>query len=131
MVTGMMHAHSGWRYVVIAVAILTIIKMLLGWFGSGKWSTMDQRLGMAMPVVLDIQLLLGIVLWILEQRWIASDALASWEHPVTMLVAVIIAHYTWVRAKRTEDDRDKYRIASIGYIIAALVVGLGVFRITS
>ena len=86
---------------------------------------------MAMPIVLDIQLLLGGILWILQQRWIAVDALASWEHPVTMLIAVVMAHYTWVRVKRYEDDNDKYRAASIGYIASALVVALGVYRITA
>jgi hypothetical protein len=83
-----------------------------------------------MPIVLDIQLLLGAILWIVQQRWIAVDALASWEHPITMIIAVIVAHYTWVRVKRSEDDRDKYRTATIGYVVASLVVALGVFRIT-
>ena len=92
MATGILYAHSGWRWIVILVAIVAIIKMLIGWFGKTKWTNLDQRLGMIFPIALDIQVLLGIVLWIMQQRWLGNDPTASWEHPVTMLIGVAVAH---------------------------------------
>ena len=85
-------AHSGWRYVVIVVAILVLIKYLIGWLGKGQWSTFDQRLGMAFPITIDIQWLLGIVLWLTGlSSWFLGRNVTSWEHLVTMTLALIVA----------------------------------------
>ncbi len=105
MATGILYAHSGWRWIVILVAIVAIIKMLIGWFGKTKWTNLDQRLGMIFPIALDIQVLLGIVLWIMQQRWLGNDPTASWEHPVTMLIGVAVAHVTWTRSRKATQMR--------------------------
>lgn len=123
-------AHSGWRYIVILVGIAAFVKLLIGLIGNGRWSRLDQQLGAAFPIVLDIQLLLGIVLWIVEQRWTGADALRSWEHPVTMILVVAAAHITWTRVKANPVDAAKYRTGVIGYAIAGILLTIGILRIT-
>ena len=54
--------HSGWRYIVIVVLVVAIAKLLIGWLTNGKWSKLDQGLGAATPLIVDIQMLLGLVL---------------------------------------------------------------------
>jgi hypothetical protein len=130
MATGIFYAHSGWRYLVFLILIITIIKALIGLFSKGRWGSLDEWLNRLTPIVLDIQLLLGVILWILQQRWNATSPLASWEHPVTMLIAVAISHITSRRIKNIPTDADKYQTATVGYIISALVISLGVARIT-
>lgn len=125
-----LHAHSGWRYLVIAVVGIALIKFLIGWLTNGKWSRLDQGLGAATPIVMDIQLLLGLVLWIMQQRWMGSNPLASWEHPVTMILAIAAGHIGWSRAKKSATDQAKYRTATIWFAIALILIGLGVWRIT-
>src|SRR5690349_11658024 len=102
-------AHSGWRYMVILVVIVALIKFLIGWLTNSRWSRLDQGLGTATPIVMDIQLLLGLVLWIVQQRWMGSNPLASWEHPVTMIIAIAVAHIGWSRTKKSTADQVKYR----------------------
>jgi hypothetical protein len=130
MENGILMAHSGWRYIVIVILALAVIKALIGWLGQGRWGSLDRWLGMLTPVALDIQLLLGLILWILQQRWTGADPLDSWEHPVTMMIVVAIAHITWTRVKRAEPDTAKFRAMTIGYLIAGLILALGVARIT-
>ena len=130
MITGILQAHSGWRYIVLLILVLTIIKVLLGAISKGRWSTLDQWLNRLTPIVIDIQLLLGLILWVLEQRWLGGDSVASWEHPVTMLIGVVLAHATSRRVTSAPTDAAKFQAAAIGYIIAGLVVALGVARIT-
>src|SRR4051812_4882513 len=120
-----LRAHSGWRYIVILVAVVALVKLLIGWLTNGKWSRLDQGLGTALPVVMDIQLLLGLVLWIVEQRWHGDDPLRSWSHPVIMLIAIAVAHIGWSRTKKSTSDPIKYRTATLWFAIALILVGVG------
>ena len=65
-----LQAHSGWRYLVILVVVVAIAKLLYGLFTNGRWTRFDQTLGMLTPIVFDIQMLLGVVLWIMGRYWI-------------------------------------------------------------
>ena len=121
------YTHSGWRYVVILVLIVAIAMMLFGWLGKRKWGTWDQRIGMITPIVIDIQWLLGLILWTTWPARMHSNVL---EHMATMTLALIAAHIGWSRAKKATTDEGKFRIAAIAFIGAGLLVGLGVARIT-
>src|SRR6476620_10671844 len=109
MLNFILQEHSGWRYIVIVVAVVALLKLLVGWLTNGRWSRLDQGLGAALPIVMDIQLLLGLVLWIMEQRWNGADPLRSFEHPVTMIIAIAVAHIGWSRTKKSDSDQAKFR----------------------
>ena len=47
-----------------------------------------------------------------------------------MIIASALAHVTSTRVKRAPTDAAKFQTATLGYIIAGLVVALGVARIT-
>jgi hypothetical protein len=130
MATGIFFAHSGWRYIVLLLLALTILKALLGVLTKGRWGALDDWLNRFTPISLDIQFLLGLILWVIQQRWSGADPVASWEHPVTMLVATALAHATQRRVKAAPTDAAKFQAALIGYLIAGIVVALGVARIT-
>ena len=53
-----------------------------------------------------------------------------WEHMVTMLLALGAAHAFWSRVKKSNTDADKFRNGAIGFIVAGLLVAIGVARIT-
>lgn len=130
MVTGIFHAHSGWRYIVILLLVAVLVKALIGVFGKGKWSNLDEWLNRLNPIAIDIQFLLGLILWILQQRWTGALPLSSWEHPFTMIIAAALAHITSSRVKKAPTDAAKYQAALVGYLITGIVVALGVARIT-
>jgi hypothetical protein len=130
MTTGLFHAHSGWRYIVILIGAIALIKALSGWLGKGRWSSLDDKLARFTPIVVDIQVLLGIVLWIVQQRWMGGDRVASWEHPFIGLVALVIGHITTARVRRAETDQAKFRTMAIGFLVAALLVAVSVAQIT-
>lgn len=124
-------AHSGWRYIVILVAVLAIVKLLIGWLGNGKWGSLDQRLGSALPIVLDIQLLLGLVLFLMApSAWFSGRNVGVAEHFGTMVLAIIAAHIAWARVKKNDSSAAKFQIGTIGFAIAGLLVAVGVARIT-
>src|SRR5687768_3236109 len=112
MTTGIFFAHSGWRWIVLLMLALVILKALLGLVTRGRWSGLDEWLNRLTPISIDIQFLLGLVLWILQQRWTGADAVASWEHPVTMLIATALAHATSTRVKKAPTDAAKFQTAT-------------------
>lgn len=131
MVNMLFYTHSGWRYIVILVLVVAILKLLIGWFGKQSWSRFDHILGVMTPIVIDIQWLLGIVLWVMAPTaWFIARNVTFWEHIVTMTLAIVAGHIGWARAKRATEDNTKFQAASIGFLIAGLLVGVGVARIT-
>ena len=130
MVTGLFYAHSGWRYIVLLLVAAIIIKALIGLFTKGRWGTLDEWLNRLTPISLDIQFLLGLILWIIQQRWNGALPLVSWEHPVTMLIVVALAHATQRRIRRAPTDAAKFQSAVVGYLVVGIVLALGVARIT-
>jgi hypothetical protein len=130
MYTVISEAHSGWRWLVLLIVAVAVVRALYGWFRDSEWGVWDNRLGISLPIMLDIQLLLGIVLWIMGQQWIGYNPLAAWEHPVTMILAVVAAHVTWSRIKKQTVATQKFRTATIGYAVTAFVLALGIARIT-
>ncbi|MEZ4707482.1 MAG: hypothetical protein R3A44_09765 [Caldilineaceae bacterium] len=134
MVTFLHEAHSGWRYIVLALLIIVIVKFLIGWLNKANWSALDQRLGMATPIAIDIQVLLGIVLLAVNPKSMlvgrSGGVVSVWEHLVTMILALGAAHAFWSRVKKSGSDADKFRNGAIGFIVAGLLVAIGVARIT-
>ena len=130
MATGIFYAHSGWRYIVLLLFVVTIVKMLIGLASKGRWGGLDEALNRFTPISMDIQFLLGLILWVMQQRWNGIDATASWEHPVTLLIATALTHVTSSRVKKAPTDAAKFQTATIGYIIAGIILALGIARIT-
>lgn len=121
-------AHSGWRYIVILAVILAILKLLIGWLSKNEWDAWDQRLGAALPIIMDIQLLTGLILFFAAPP--RRMAAMRWEHLTVMLLTIIAAHVTWARVKKAEVASTKYRTGLVGYLIAGVLLAVGIMRVT-
>ena len=55
-------AHSGLRWLVLLVAIISIVAFLLTWLRQSRDSPADRKLMAAFTGILDLQTLLGIIL---------------------------------------------------------------------
>jgi len=124
-------AHSGWRYLALLVLIVAVVKYLMGWLGNGGWSKLDRQIGLISSIVIDIQLLLGLILWAVGAGMgiVGANITRTVEHPVWMLIAIVVMHIGWSRTKKAE-DADKARVATITFIATGLLVAVGVARIT-
>ena len=125
--------HSIWRWVVLILMGIAILKALLGWFGKQPWQNLDNRIGLFFTSAFDLQVLLGIILYIgvllgaYLPRWYgASMARVSFEHVLMMFIALAIVHVVRSRAKKTESDLAKHRLTAIGYIIALIIVAVSI-----
>jgi len=124
-------AHSGWRYLALLALAIAVIKFLIGWLGNGGWSKLDRQIGLFTTILVDIQLLLGLILWAVGAGMglVGANITRTVEHPVWMIIAIAVMHIGQSRTKKAADG-DKARTASITFIVTGLLVALGVARVT-
>jgi hypothetical protein len=108
--------HAWIRWPVLVLGAFGVVEVILG-------GVRGRRL-VWLPVVfvslLDIQLLLGAGLWILDAV-ARTDAV---RHALVMLVAVAGAHYFRIRAKRLVTAARGFELA--GYLFPLLLITLGI-----
>ena len=102
-------AHSIWRWVALVVAIVAVGKALMGWLGKQPWTQLDNRLGMLFTIAIDVQVLLGILAWLIGPFNFTqlSGAMGNpflrfvlLEHPIMGLLAVALAHIGRSRSRK-------------------------------
>ena len=117
--------HSIWRWLVLLAAVLAIALSALSAFGSRPWDNLADRLSFFFTVALDVQVLIGVVLWVLNQAW-TRDAFIGFIHPVLMLAAVAVAHVGRARSERATGDRSRGRVALVFFIVSLVIVVLAI-----
>src|SRR5690606_21920613 len=55
--------HNLLRWIVLIAGVLAAIKSIMGWMQSQPWTSSDRQLGRLFTISLDIQVLLGLVLY--------------------------------------------------------------------
>lgn len=113
-------AHSGWRWIVLLLILIVIIKSLIGWLGKQKWSNLDTQLVNFSRYAVYLQLLLGILLYVFLQKWNAGFGFVG-SHVITALLAVGGIEFGAARAKKSEGAK-KFMFAFIGFVIALILV---------
>lgn len=92
--------HSLWRWLVLGAAILAIIGAAVKPTSGAKgW---NGRVGLIYTVSVDIQVLIGLILWVLSSGW-ALDPFFAFVHPLFMLLALGLAHMGRKQQKRSLD----------------------------
>jgi len=115
----MVTVHGLWRWVVLVAALLAIAgSKIAPDSGSGEWGG---RTGLFYSVALDLQVLIGLVLWVLEAGWRLNPFFA-YIHPVTMLLALSVAHAGRGRQKSTGalSAGFWFYIASVGLVLLGI-----------
>jgi Na+-driven multidrug efflux pump len=127
--------HNIVRWLVLIFGVFAIVRAYIGWFGKKEWTDLDDKLGLGFTVSLDVQFLLGLLLYLFLSP-ITTSAFASFsaamsdsatryfliEHSLMMLVAIILAHIGRSRARKQEEDIRKYRTTAIYFTIAILFI---------
>jgi hypothetical protein len=107
--------HSWMRWLVLAAGIALLVVSFRDWRRGAPWSDERNRLRAAAVGLMDLQLLLGLLLYFVLSP-LASAAMADMgaamkdpvlrffgvEHTFTMLLAVIALHVGHVRAKKKD-----------------------------
>ncbi|MCS7220045.1 MAG: hypothetical protein RML36_03020 [Anaerolineae bacterium] len=128
-------AHSWVRWLVVVAAAAAVGISLWGWLRRRPWGVWADRLSLIFLMAMDLQLLLGLSLYLAFSPLTTSalrnfgaamgDTIARYwaaEHISFMLLGIIMAHVGRILAKREGEDMRKYRRSAIFYGIAILLV---------
>src|SRR5438093_3118539 len=118
-------AHSLLRWLVLLGAVVALVVALVGWLGPGTPERTARQATLAYAVLLDLQVLLGIVMWISEKRWAGGGRQFQFEHPLMMLVALAVVHIVAARARREKNPYSAARMRTIGTGASLLLILLG------
>lgn len=131
--------HSILRWLIVLAALLAIIRAVNGLSFKRGWTQTDNRVGLWFTLFMDIQLLLGILLYfflspttqIALQNFGAAmgDSTLRFfavEHTLIMLVAVIVAHIGRGMVRKAGTDAAKHRRTLIWFGLAILLVLAGI-----
>jgi len=127
--------HSWNRWLVLASAVATVARAGIGLSAKRDWSKLDQRVARVFISTLDVQVLLGLLLYFVFSPIIpktGSEYKAAMhvsalrffaiEHVTMMVLALIIAHGSWAYAKRANDGRARQRRVAWGIGVTLLVI---------
>jgi hypothetical protein len=126
--------HSVLRWFVILSCFWALWRVWGGLAARSAWTKQDRLAGLVFTSILNVQFLIGVVLYGISP--ITRSAMMNFgaamkdstlrffavEHPLMMLLAVIIAQAGFSMAKRAVDDRAKFRKATIMYTLSAVFI---------
>jgi hypothetical protein len=137
-------SHNFLRWLVLILALLAVITAFIGWFGKREWSETDRKIGTFYTIGMDIQLLLGLLLYFFYSPYgldairnlgfsglMSSDvprdfSFFGMEHIFIMVVAVVFAHLGSILARKAADSNGKFKRAAIFFSLSLLTLVVGI-----
>ena len=126
--------HSYWAYMVLGVLIYTVINAVIGWTQKKEFTHKEFRLGLFTLITSHIQLLIGLA-WYFMSPWFkalranggevmkeTATRLLAIEHPLIMMIAIVLITMGWSKHKKKVKSEDKFRIFAIFYGVALLLL---------
>ena len=121
--------HCVFRWFVLLCIILAMILAFYKWFGKKDFSTNDKLIYTLAARALEIQILLGVILYILKKSWEGFSAMDvgimrfhALEHPLGMLIGLALISVGTAKVKKIEDHPKRHRIIAIWYTVALLII---------
>lgn len=132
--------HSWVRWAVLVTTLVVAARCAWGWTAGKRWSQRDAALARSWVGAIDVQVLLGMLLYFFASpqaaiarqslRWAWTDPSLRFFgilHPLSMLVAATLAHASWVWARRTDGEtRERFRRLGLGVLGAVAIFLLAI-----
>ena len=118
--------HSIVRWAVLAALLAAVVYGFTRASGGASWTSKAGRPFTWSLMLIDIQVLIGVIVWISRKGW-ELGAFRAWIHPVGMLVALGVGHALVGRAGKAE-GAGAYRLAAFGLLAALVIVAVSIPR---
>jgi len=118
------YAHSGLRYLVLLLGAAAVVYYVAGWLRARPVDSMAGGLLRGFVVLLDVQILLGILLLMNIPFYGALSG-----HIVMMTAAAVVGHVIAVLHRRREDGQKSWALLLSGVMLPLLLVVGGIMAI--
>lgn len=131
MYNGILHAHSGLRWIALILLILTVVISLMNWLSEKEEiSSATKNIFKFNTIFIHIQLVLGLILLGISPK--VNFSPDSWsnevvrfftmEHSLIMIIAVLLVTIGGARMKRIASVTGKYKTMFIFNAIALVLI---------
>jgi hypothetical protein len=129
MYNGILHAHSGLRWLVLLFLVISIIQAFVN-RGNAEIKSSDKRFPLLTLITVHTQLLLGFVLYFISPKVVFSaeamkDSILRFflvEHLFGMLVAIILITIGYSKFKKAETPSPMWSKILVFYTIALIII---------
>ncbi len=130
MYNGLLHAHSGLRWIVLLLIIYAIVNAFLSQ-NKGAYTKKDKMINLLAMIFLHIQVLLGLSLYFISPKvtfaegWMSESLTRFYgiEHIFGMLLAAVIITMGRSKAeKKLKGTRGKHRKILTSYLLGLFII---------
>ncbi len=137
MYTGLLHTHSGLRYVLLFFMVAVLAKSLLGWAKNMPYGKLDNGLSLGLFITAHLQLVFGFILYFVSpmvqfgEATMANKEVRYWtvEHWVMMLIAIVLITLARTGLRRIKIDDLKHRRLFLWNFAALLIIVVAILQI--
>jgi membrane protein DedA with SNARE-associated domain len=124
------HLQSGLRW----IALILLIWAIANAFSAKHFEKKHKLINLFAMVTLHIQLVIGLIQYFTSAKvqfsagWMKEPLLRFYgmEHLAGMLLAIILITIGYSKAKRKENDADKFKVIRIFYSIGLIIILLSI-----
>ncbi len=129
MYQGLLHAHSGLRWIALILLLVAIVNALLS-KGKSQYVKKDKMINLFAMVMLHTQFLIGTVLYFISpkvvyaQGWMGNSTLRFFnlEHAIGMLLAIVLVTIGRRKAENATNPEEKHKKIILWYSIGLLLI---------
>jgi uncharacterized membrane protein YphA (DoxX/SURF4 family) len=118
--------HSWLRWVIVLVAILAIVKFIVGWLGNRTYKGMDRGLMSGFSGLLDLQVTLGIIYLLWSGLTGTGFPLYRLAHGLIMIIAAGVAHMSARWKNITDMTRFRNNLFLIFGSLILILIGISI-----
>ncbi|HLL93912.1 MAG TPA: hypothetical protein VK404_02965 [Spirosoma sp.] len=128
MYPGLVHAHSGLRWIVLILLFAAVAVAIGKWQGRSGYTEGNRKLYLFTLIAVHTQLLIGLVLYFISPKvdfGLISEKLYRFytvEHTAGMLIAIVLITIGYSRSKRATDAVKKQRLVGIFYGLGLVLI---------
>ncbi len=134
-----LHAHSGFRWIALVLAVILTIKSLIGLLAKSKYQKLDNILAASFAGTMHLQLLLGLLLYfflspvmdIVFQDFGAAMKspdlrFYAMEHITMMIAAIAAAQIGRTKSKKSYEANKKFKLQLIFFGLSLVLMLLAI-----
>lgn len=127
--------HSYWAYLVLIVLLIASVNAIIGYASNKEYGATNFRIALFTLIATHIQLLIGLVLYFVAPwlQAIGDDGMGGVmkdatlrlylvEHPLIMIISVILITMGYSKHKKKLTSKPKFKILAIFYTIALILM---------
>ncbi|MDB5147582.1 MAG: cytochrome [Mucilaginibacter sp.] len=129
--------HSGFRYIVIVLVLLALVRAFMGWLGKRPYGEGNRKLNLFAMISLHTQFLFGIILFFISpmvqfSKETMKNPITRYftvEHWVIMLIAIALITIGHSKSKKATLPEGKHKAIAIFYLIGIVLIAVGIMLI--